>query len=115
MQAPASAPMFSDVTVMAVARPTRGAVAPAPASASLRRLTGTLHEPNAWTVGVLLATGVVLIARHPIAHALGTEVDAAPTTAVPAPAYTSQPAAPVASVGGLIAAVPTHAPRDPVP
>jgi len=118
MQARRSAPMFSDVTAVAVARlggaPSRGAVAPAPAVASLRRLAGTWHEPNAWTVGILLATGVALLARHPIARAIGTEVDSTPVAVSPAPAVTHPAAAPAAATaGGLLAAVPTHAPRDP--
>jgi nucleoid-associated protein YgaU len=73
------------------------------------------HEPNTWTVGLLLATGVVLIARHPIAHALGTEVDTAPldsvTTSTPATHPAVGSGAPALSLP--VAAVPTHAPRDP--
>lgn len=92
---------------------TRAAVAPAPSSA-LGRVTGTLHEPNAWTVGILLATGVVLLARHPIAHLLGTEVD----VSTPAVATSQAPAAPrpsafAPSLSLPVAAAPTHAPRDP--
>lgn len=78
----------------------------------LSRLVGTLHEPNAWTVGVLLATGVVLMARHPIARALGTETPVAPVVATEAPAQPhSVSQAP--SLALPVVAAPTHAPRDP--
>jgi nucleoid-associated protein YgaU len=109
---------LSDVTAVAVARPYDGraakAVAPAPADV-VRRLLGSLHEPNAWTAGILLATGVALIARHPIAHALGTEVD---TPAVTTPAVTAPvqpaPVAPAPAVAAApVLAAPTHAPRNP--
>ena len=81
----------------------------------MRRLAGTFHEPNAWTVSLLLATGLVIIARHPIAHLLGTEVDSTPATTIQAPAAVVgssalAPAAPSLSAG---AAIPTHAPVDP--
>jgi len=93
--------------------PPRAAVAPA-APTGMRRLAGTLHEPNAWTVGVLLATGIVVIARHPIAQALGTEVSARPL----APAVTTSAPRHLATAGSLSVplpqlAAPTHAPRDP--
>lgn len=93
--------------------PPRAAVAPA-APTGMRRLAGTLHEPNAWTVGVLLATGIVVIARHPIAQALGTEVSARPL----APAVTTSAPRQLATAGALAVplpeiAAPTHAPRDP--
>lgn len=93
--------------------PPRAAVAPA-ALTGMRRVVGTLHEPNAWTVGILLATGVVVIARHPIAQALGTEVSARPL----APAVASSQPHHLASTGSLsvplpVLAAPTHAPRDP--
>ena len=88
------------------------AVAPAP-SRSLLRVTGTLHEPNTWTVGVLLATGLVLLARHPIAHLLGTEVDSTPTPVVATTPLQSHVAIPAAPSLALSAPVPTHAPRDP--
>lgn len=97
-----------------VARPK--AVAPVGAATSLRRtIAGTFHEPNAWTVSLLLATGLVIIARHPIAHLLGTEVDPTPATTIQAPAAVVgssavTPAAPTLSAG---VAVPTHAPVDP--
>jgi len=90
-----------------------GGVAPSSSSVALRRVFGTLHEPNAWAVGILLATGVALIARHPIARVIGTEVDnpAAPAPAATAPARTPATYAP--SVAAPLIAVPTHAPRDP--
>ena len=78
----------------------------------LRRTVGTLHEPNTWTVGLVLATGIVLIARHPIARALGTEVPAAPVVATEAPAR-PHTAIPVPTLALPTVAVPTHAPRDP--
>ena len=91
----------------------RAAVAPAPSSRGLLRVTGTLHEPNTWTVGVLLATGIVLLARHPIAHLLGTEADP-----VPAPVVATSPVQPHTALApapslAFSAPVPTHAPRDP--
>src|SRR3954465_2014699 len=77
-----------------------------------RRVGGSLNEPNAWTVGVVLATGVVLIARHPIARALGTETPARPLVTAEAPARTHTVThAPSLALSGP--AVPTHAPRDP--
>lgn len=103
---------------MAVGAPYRPRRSPAPApaggAASLRRAVGTFREPNAWTVGLLLATGVVIIARHPIAHALGTEVDSA-QIAVHAPAGVVGAAALTPTVPALSAgvAVPSHAPVDP--
>jgi len=84
-----------------------------PQPAGVRRFSGPLREPNAWTVGVVLATSVVLIARHPIARALGTE---------PTPAVASVSAAlPVRPAAGAhlpsltlpVLAAPTHPPRDP--
>src|SRR4051795_9641782 len=53
-----------------------------------RRVVGSLNDPNAWTVGVVLATGVVLIARHPIARAIGTETPVRPLATAEAPART---------------------------
>ena len=91
----------------------RAAVAPASSSAGLLKVTGTLHEPNTWTVGVLLVTGLVLLARHPIAHLLGTEADPAPLPTVATSPV--QPHSATASAPSLALAVPvpTHAPRDP--
>lgn len=94
----------------------RKAVAPAPAVTPLRRIAGTFHEPNAWTVSLLLATGLVIIARHPIAHLLGTEVDTTqPAVTVQAPAAVVGSSAVTPTVPALSAgaAVPTHAPVDP--
>jgi len=90
-----------------------GAVAPAGLTA-LRRAVGTLHEPNAWTAGILIATGVALIARHPIARMIGTEVDTptAPTSVATAPATTA-PATHEATVGAPLVTIATHAPRNP--
>ncbi|HEX4655270.1 MAG TPA: LysM domain-containing protein [Mycobacteriales bacterium] len=70
-------------------------------------------EPEPWIVAVLLATGVAVIARHPIAHAIGTEVDGSTMTpsvvASAAPANSQAASAPLA----IAAPVPTHAPRNP--
>jgi len=107
------------VTALAVGAPygvrPPKAVAPAGAATSLRRIAGTFHEPNAWTVSLLLATGLVIIARHPIAHLLGTEVDSTPVTTIQAPAAVvgSSAVAPVAPALSAGAAIPTHAPVDP--
>lgn len=63
---------------------------------------------------MLLVTGVVVIARHPIARMLGTEV-----TDPPVPPAVVASAPPVAGSAGTapaaaaVTAVPTHAPRDP--
>lgn len=63
---------------------------------------------------MLLATGVAVIARHPIARAIGTEQDQPTLTpsvvATTPPNFTTQTAP---SVGALVAPAPTHAPRDP--
>ena len=63
---------------------------------------------------MLLATGVAVIARHPIARAIGTEQDQPTLTpsvvATTPPSFTTQTAP---SVGALVAPAPTHAPRDP--
>jgi len=106
------------VTALAVAssygaRPK--AVAPAAGVTPLRRIVGSFHEPNAWTVSLLLATGLVIIARHPIAHLLGTEVDTTPspiTVQAPAAVTGSSAVAPAAPSLAAVA-VPTHAPVDP--
>src|SRR3954452_113612 len=76
------------------------------------RVVGSLNEPNVWTVGVVLATGVVLIARHPIARALGTETPAHPLVTAAAPAR-PHPVPHASSLALSAVAVPTHAPRDP--
>jgi nucleoid-associated protein YgaU len=105
------------VTAIAVARPydgrAVGAVAPA-TTAVLRRAVGTLHEPNAWTAGILLTLGVAVIARHPIARALGTEVDTPVVTSpvATAPARPASVPAPAVAAAPVVA-VPMHAPRNP--
>lgn len=94
----------------------RPAVAPADARAALRRLTGSWTQPEPWTVAILLVTGVLVGARHPLARMIGTEVDDAPVASsvvaaapvVPASAPTAGP-----SAAAAVAAAPTHAPRDP--
>jgi nucleoid-associated protein YgaU len=67
-------------------------------------------------VSLLLATGLVIIARHPLAHLIGTEVDTtAPAVTVQAPAAVVGSSAltpPAASLSAGVA-VPTHAPVDP--
>src|SRR4051812_39069818 len=112
MQAPARTPIFYDVTAVAAhpwARP-QAAVAPV-ARDSVRGLMGTLHEPNLWTVGIVVATGLVIAARHPIARMLGTEVAAppAPVVATAPPAAHTSPLAP--ALAAPLLAAPTHAPR----
>jgi nucleoid-associated protein YgaU len=106
------------VTAVAVGSPygvrRPSAVAPAGAGTPLRRVLGSFHEPNAWTVSLLLATGLVIIARHPIAHALGTEAaDTAVTVQAPAAVVGSHAVAPTLPSLSAGAAVPTHAPIDP--
>jgi nucleoid-associated protein YgaU len=64
----------------------------------------------------VLLTGVVVGFRHPIARALGTEVDhntAVAPAAAPAAQPVSVPTPTQAAVAAAIAAAPTHAPRDP--
>lgn len=91
------------------------AVAPVDVTAALRRVTGTWSQPQGWTVALLLATGVVVIARHPLAKMIGTEADPAPV--VPAVVATAPPAVtgtgPSAAAAAAVPAAPTHAPRDP--
>jgi nucleoid-associated protein YgaU len=79
----------------------------------MRRVTATWQDPNAWTVGIVLATGVVLLARHPIAHMLGTEVDPTPATTVATVPAPSRVLAQAPSLSLPVVAAPTHAPRDP--
>src|SRR4051812_33728258 len=76
-----------------------------------RRVVGSLNEPNAWTVGVVLATGVVLLARHPIARAIGTEAPVLSLVTAESPARTHP--VPHAPSLALSAVGVTHAPRDP--
>ena len=77
-----------------------------------RRAAGTWHEPNAWTVGILLTTSVLVMARHPIARALGTEVPAAPTVTTSAPSR-PHPVVNAPTLAVPVVSAPTHAPRDP--
>jgi nucleoid-associated protein YgaU len=105
--------MHIDVTAQAASRfglPI--AVAPAKASPTAQR-SSAWSEPEPWIVAVLLATGVAVIARHPIARAIGTEAD--DTTMTPSVVATAPPApSSTASVPAAAAApVPTHAPRNP--
>lgn len=88
------------------------AVAPAKAPASMPR-SSMWSEPEPWIVAVLLATGVCVIARHPIARAIGTEVGE--PTMTPSVVATAPPAATTATAPALAAAEPvaTHSPRDP--
>jgi nucleoid-associated protein YgaU len=95
------------------AAPIAVAPATATAAAALRRVTGTWSQPEPWTVAVLLVTGVMVIARHPIAKMIGTEAETPP--AEPSVVATA-PAVPVTAGQGAAAALapaPTHAPRDP--
>lgn len=91
-------------------------MAPAAGTTSLRRVVGTFHEPNAWTVGLLLATGLVILARHPLAHLVGTEPDD-PSTSVtvqaPAAVVGSSAVTPAAPELSAAVPVPTHVPVDP--
>jgi nucleoid-associated protein YgaU len=118
MQSSHRAPMPTNVTAFALAQPRRAvptAVAPAAATARLRRVTGTWSEPEPWTVAVLLVTGVVVIARHPLAQLIGTEPAPTPTVApvvATAPATATLPV-PEAAAGAAAVSVPTHEPRDP--
>ena len=102
-----------DVTALAASRfglPV--AVAPAKADQPTRRSI-VWTEPEPWIVAVLLATGVAVIARHPIARAIGTEVN--DTTMTPSVVAAAGPApSPAAVAAGAVAApVPTHEPRNP--
>src|SRR4051794_5502759 len=106
------------VTALAASRFGVGpyAVAPAKRAGDARRAS-TWSEPEPWILAVVLATGVAVIARHPLARMIGTEVDN--TTGLPSFVATAPPApAPVASAAAqpLAAAavpVPTHRPRNP--
>ena len=73
------------------------------------------RQPEPWTVAFVLLTGIVAVGRHPIARAIGTEVEVPSSTpsvvATAAPAPVSTPTH--AAVAAALAAVPTHAPRDP--
>lgn len=88
-------------------------VAPVKGTPTSKRASVDWSQPEPWIIAVLLATGAAVIARHPIARAIGTEADdatmtpsvvaAAPPSAAPSPAAQAAMAAPV----------PTHAPRNP--
>src|SRR3954451_7480577 len=107
------------VTALAASRFGIGpyAVVPAKRAGDARRAS-TWTEPEPWIVAVVLATGVAVIARHPLARMIGTEVDGATSgspsfvaAAPPAPApAASAPAQPLAAAA---APVPTHRPRNP--
>ena len=88
-------------------------VAPLRATPEVKRASINWAEPEPWIVAVLLVTGVAVIGRHPIARAIGTEVDDA--TLTPSVVATAPPsAAPSpAAQAAMAAPVPTHAPRNP--
>jgi nucleoid-associated protein YgaU len=102
-----------EVTALAASRfGSPFAVAPAKAARDPRR-SSAWTEPEPWIVAVLLATGVAVIARHPIAQAIGTETDETtltPSVVATAPPSTTQA---VPAPAAAAAAVPTHAPRNP--
>src|SRR4051794_41963707 len=68
----------NEVTALAASRAGVSTGSPGDARAAVRRITGTWHQPEPWTVAVLLLTGVVIIARHPLSRTLGTEVEEPP-------------------------------------
>lgn len=106
--------MPTNVTALAMPRravPT--AVAPAAVTARLRRVTGTWSEPEPWTIAVLLVTGVVVIARHPIAQLIGTEPASSPAASVVTSVPAAAPPATAVAAGAALAPAPTHAPVDP--
>ena len=88
-------------------------VAPLRATPVAKRSSIVWSEPEPWIVAVLLATGVAVIARHPIARAIGTEAD--DTTMTPSVVATAPPsAAPSpAAKAAMAVPVPTHEPRNP--
>jgi nucleoid-associated protein YgaU len=78
-------------------------------------MAGLANDPRAWTMSLIVVTGVTLLARHPLARMIGTEVD---TPAIPFPSAVAP--APETSSGGVAqalasaaVAVPTHAARNP--
>jgi len=102
-----------DVTALAASRFGLPATARPWKGAPQTQRSSAWSEPEPWIVAVLLATGVAVIARHPIARAIGTEAD--DTTMTPSVVATAGPApstAPTARAGA-VAPVPTHAPRNP--
>lgn len=88
-------------------------VAPLRATPEAKRASINWAEPEPWIVAVLLVTGVAVIGRHPIARAIGTEVDDA--TLTPSVVATAPPSAgpSPAAQAAMAAPVPTHAPRNP--
>lgn len=81
-----------------------------------RRTGFNWAQPEPWTVALVLATGVIVIARHPLARMIGTEADvpAAPAVVATAPAAPPAPAATQAARAPQgLSVVPTHSPRDP--
>jgi len=73
-----------------------------------------LHDPTAWTVGIVVATGLVLLARHPIARALGTEVTTPSSgIAATAPVAAAAPSGSAPALSLPLGSAPTHAPVDP--
>ena len=97
--------------VAAVALPTHAGLT---RQAPQQRARSMWHEPEPWTVAIVLATTVVIAARHPLARMIGTE--AADTGNLTAISVTST--APPLTTPEIAAPVPltpyrTHAPRDP--
>lgn len=88
-------------------------VAPVRASREVKRASVDWTEPEPWIIAVLLVTGVAVVARHPIARAIGTEADdttltpSVVATAAPSPSHTA------AAQAAAAAPAPTHAPRNP--
>jgi nucleoid-associated protein YgaU len=89
------------------------AVAPVRAAREPKRASVNWAEPEPWIVAVLLVTGVAVIARHPLARAIGTE--AGDTTLTPSVVATAAPSPTqvAAAAAAAAAPVPTHAPRNP--
>ena len=102
-----------DVTALAASRFGLPTTAKAWKGAPETKRSSAWSEPEPWIVAVLLATGVAVIARHPIARAIGTEAD--DTTMTPSVVATAGPAPSTApsTRAGAVAPVPTHAPRNP--
>lgn len=108
------------VTALALGRPVRVGVAgfrpPTPVGPSARSFATLKNDPRAWTASLVVITGVTLLARHPLARMIGTEVEtpALPMSAATAPTASAPPASGVAqALAGATVAVPTHAPRNP--
>ena len=102
-----------EVTALAASRSGSPLAVASAKGAQAKRGSIDWSEPEPWIVAVLLATGVAVIARHPIARAVGTEADdATMTPSVVATAPPSVAPAPTAAAAA-VAPVPTHAPRNP--